>query len=92
MIEVLFGVFRKHIFRILWYGAIILTIGFFLYSAFLKPTNTTNVAAGGRQVNIYGQDSSETPIFGCSAWRVNNKTYWKRSAPAFPTNGSLKQH
>lgn len=36
------------------YGAIILGVGFFLYSAFLKPTTTqnTNVSEGGKVVYV----------------------------------------
>lgn len=47
------------------YGAIILGVGFLLYSAFLKPTNTqrTVVQAGGTQIE-YWKDAKITPSFG----------------------------
>lgn len=71
-------IFLKHIGRVIIYGIIILSIGFVLYSLFLKPTNTTNVASGGTIKNFYGSESTKFPIlnFGCSNMQV--EAYWKR--------------
>ena len=48
------------------YGTIILSIGFLLYSAFLKPTNNqkTTVQAGGT-VNHYNEQARYAP-FSCA--------------------------
>jgi len=73
------GVLGKHIPRILIYGFIILGIGFLLYSAFLKPTNSTTIGAGGKLVNIYhSSDFDIIPLIGCSAWRLNVKSYYQK--------------
>ena len=73
----LIGVVQKHFSRVLMYGLIILGTGFFLYSAFLKPSNTTNIGSGGKVINNFGNDSERVPMFGCAAWRIQNETYWK---------------
>ena len=75
-----FSVLGKHIPRIFIYGAIILGIGFFLYSAFLKPTSSTNIKSGGSQIiNYNSSDFDVIPILGCSAWRFHVKTYYERA-------------
>lgn len=46
------------------YGTAILTIGFFLYSAFLKPTSSVKVNSGG----TYNEASQGfQPTFGCAS-------------------------
>ena len=52
--------------HVLIYGAIILSVGFLLYSAFLKPTNNqkTTVQAGG-VVNHYNEQAKYAP-FSCA--------------------------
>lgn len=47
------------------YGVIILTVGFLLYSAFLKPTSNqkTTIQDGGVQIE-YWKDSKISPSFG----------------------------
>ena len=51
--------------HVIIYGAIILGVGFFLYSAFLKPTSSqkTTVEAGGT-ANYYWKDAKVSPGFG----------------------------
>lgn len=48
--------------HVLIYGVIILGIGFMLYSAFLKPTNTTTNTG---EVKYYWQGAKQT-TFGCA--------------------------
>lgn len=74
-----FSILGKHTPRIIWYGLIILGIGFFLYSAFLKPTNTTTIGSGGKQINVYhSSDIDIIPLIGCSAWRMRADVGWKK--------------
>ena len=58
--------------HVIIYGAIILTIGFSLYSAFLKPTTTQNtkVESGGT-VNYYWKDAKVSSLFGCQNLRAS---------------------
>lgn len=58
------------------YGFIILGIGFFLYSAFLKPTNTTNISDGGKVINVFEPPKQNLFNFGCSNLQV--EMYWKK--------------
>lgn len=49
--------------HVIIYGAIILGVGFLLYSAFLKPTsNNSNKNTG--DVNYYWQNAKVSPGFG----------------------------
>lgn len=70
------GIFRKHIARILMYGLVILSIGFLLYSAFLKPTNTTNVGLGGRVINVYEPPKQRLFNIGCANLEI--EMAWKK--------------
>lgn len=71
------GIFNKHVGRVLMYGVIILGTGFFLYSAFLKPSSTTNIASGGRVINVFDQPKQSLFNFGCSNLQI--EAYWKKN-------------
>lgn len=76
MIPWLIEISKKHFWRILMYGVIITSIWFFLYSAFLKPTNTTNVSDGGRVINVFEQPKQPLFNFGCA--NIQIEAYWKK--------------
>lgn len=63
------------------YCVIILSIGFILYKLFIAPTNTTNVADGGKIINITHSDQGIDvfPLIGCSAYRIRTDVYWKKA-------------
>ena len=71
-----FSIVGKHFFRVLMYGSIILGIGFFLYSAFLKPTNTTTIQSGGKVINNFESPRQDLFSFGCS--NLKAEIYWKK--------------
>ena len=73
----LIEVIKKHVGRVLMYGILILGAGFFLYSAFLKPTNTTNVGAGGRVINMF--ESPKQPLFNVGCANLQIEAYWKKT-------------
>jgi hypothetical protein len=66
----------KHLPRILVYGAIIIGIMFFLYSAFLKPTNTTNISDGGKVINVYEPPKQSLFSIGCANLEI--EASWKK--------------
>jgi hypothetical protein len=73
----IFASIKKHWARVLIYGAIIIGTMFMLYSAFLKPTNTTNVGDGGKVINVYDVPKQPLFSFGCSNLQV--ESYWKKT-------------
>lgn len=77
----LLGFLGKRSLHFIVYAAIAALAWGIYNKIFVDPTNTTNVASGGKIVNVYhGTESQERiPMFGCSAWRVQNEMYWKKS-------------
>lgn len=58
-----------------WVGIILvglLTIGI-NYKLFVKPDTKINVKSGG----VYNACQAETPIMGCSIWKVKLKAIWQ---------------
>lgn len=49
---------------------------------FVTPNSSTKIGNIEKQVNVYnGQDeSARVPLFGCSAWKIQNEVYWKSKA------------
>lgn len=67
--------FKNRVINSLIYGTIILGVGFMLYSAFLKPTQTITAKRGS---NVYVTNADkETPIMGCSLYKVKAKLVWQ---------------
>lgn len=83
-------IIQKHFLRVIMYGLIILTMGFIGYSAFLKPTNTTNIADGGKVINVY--DPPKQPLFSLGCANLEFALAWKKSHNIQYQNAPLKNN
>lgn len=73
----LIGFFGKRSLHFVLYALMGLIV-FGVYQKLFEPKNSTNVASGGKVVNVYSSDSNRTPILGCATWRLRNETYFQK--------------